>query len=236
MILGVRFGVPGILRRGRPKQHRPLLSHAKGGGGDVLEAAFARAALDSAEYYEEHMLTARAFGSDLDLLSYAVSLAPLSGLIIETGVASGRTINHVASCAPNRNIFGFDSFDGLPEDWRTGFAKGAFAGGMPKVADNVTLVQGLFADTLPSFLEKHSDSVALLHIDCDLYSSTATVLTHVRDRLQSGTVIVFDEYFNYPGWRKHEFKAFREFAEERRLQYRYVGFVPSHQQVCVVIE
>ncbi len=213
------------------KTPRPLLTRTRGGGGDVLEAAHVRAALDSAAYYEEHMLTARAFASDLDLLSHAARIAPKDGLVLEFGVATGRTINHLAKTLPGRPIYGFDTFDGLPEDWRTGFHKGAFAGAVPDVAPSVTLVQGLFADTLPLFLAKRTEPVALLHVDCDLYSSTATVLTHIRDRLQPGSVVVFDEYFNYPGWRHHEFRAWQEFG----AAYRYEAFVPSHQQVCAVV-
>ena len=50
-----------------------------------------------------------------------------------------------------------------------------------------------------------------------------------------GTVVLFDEYWNYPGWRQHEFKAFREFIDRTGLTYRYEGFVPTAHQVCVVI-
>jgi hypothetical protein len=51
-----------------------------------------------------------------------------------------------------------------------------------------------------------------------------------------GTVIVFDEYFNHPTWRQDEHKAFQEFIAERRIGFDYIGYVPSHQQVCVVLK
>ena len=75
-----------------------------------------------------------------------------------------------------------------------------------------------------------------MHIDCDLYESTRYVLAQLADRIVPGTVIVFDEYINFPGWQKDEYRAFREFTETTGKCYRYLGQVPSHQQVAVVIE
>jgi hypothetical protein len=50
-----------------------------------------------------------------------------------------------------------------------------------------------------------------------------------------GTVIVFDEYFNYPGWENHEFKAFQEFVEQTNLKYEYLAYNRRHEQVAVKI-
>jgi hypothetical protein len=100
---------------------------------------------------------------------------------------------------------------------------------------NAQLVKGWFADTLPPFISSHSAAVSFLHVDCDLYSSTKCIFDVLDERVGPGCVIVFDEYFNYPGWQRHEFKAFQEFVGRRSLKYRYEGVVPSHQQVCVSI-
>ena len=78
--------------------------------------------------------------------------------------------------------------------------------------------------------------MAFLHVDCDLYSSASFVLTQLKDRIQPGTVIVFDEYFNYPGWRKHEHRAFVEFIDATGLSFRYDSFLRCGQPVCVVID
>ena len=105
------------------------------------------------------------------------------------------------------------------------------------MSENVELLQGLFVDTIPPFLSSTAhQNVSFIHIDCDLYSSTKTIFNLLGDRIVPGTVIVFDEYFNYPGWRKHEFKAFQEFISARRLSYKYDSFVSRHQQVCVIIQ
>jgi len=203
---------------------------------DVLHMANLISSTDSAQYLINNMLTSANVENDLNLLSRAVSLRKNDGLILEFGVASGRTINHIASLT-EQTVFGFDVFTGLPENWRTGFVKGAFAQSLPEVRENVELVVGLFESTIPSFLPLEPEkNISLLHIDCDLYSSTKTIFRLLGHRIVPGTVIVFDEYFNYPGWRNHEYKAFQEFISFSQLSYRYDSFVSKHQQVCVVIE
>jgi len=51
-----------------------------------------------------------------------------------------------------------------------------------------------------------------------------------------GTVIVFDEYFNYPAWKLHEFKAFQEFIEASGRRYKYIGFSAEKGHVAARIE
>src|ERR1700722_2280507 len=72
------------------------LHRRRGDSFDVLEVAFLKAAYESAEFYEQHLLTSEAFRDDLALLSHAMKLAPNTGMILEFGVASGRTISHMA--------------------------------------------------------------------------------------------------------------------------------------------
>jgi hypothetical protein len=116
------------------------------------------------------------------------------------------------------------------------YKKGTFKrNDLPKVAANVELIVGWFEKTLPGFLEAHPEPVSFQHVDCDLYSSTKTVLQYLRNQIVPGKIIVFDEYFNYVGWRLHEFKAFGEFVASSGLNYRYLGAVPAHQQVAVAI-
>ena len=97
-------------------------------------------------------------------------------LVLEFGVFSGRSINHLAATVGDEHlVHGFDSFEGLPEFWRDGYAAGAFAvGELPIVARNVRLVKGWFDQTLQPFLDENSGLVALVHIDCDLYSSRSS--------------------------------------------------------------
>jgi len=214
---------------GGPIFHRP-----RGDSYDVLDVAFFKAALDSAAFYEEKMITATAYDSHLTLLTHALEIASADGLVLEFGVASGQTLTHIAT-QTSRRVHGFDSFEGLPESWRTGFPRGAFKQELPAVPPNVTLHKGLFSDTLPQFLIGNPGPTALLHVDCDLYSSTVCVLDALTKSIKSGTVIVFDEYFNYPGWKLHEHRAWHEFVERTGLTFRFDSFVRGHQQVCVVV-
>ena len=205
-------------------------------GADLGKVGKLAAAIDSANFLNTEMAGCERFNHAFDLLTAAMQKRTVeNGLTLEFGVFSGSTINHIAA-QDKGPIFGFDSFEGLPEDWRPSVPKDSFRTlAVPPVAANVTLVVGWFDRTLPGFVEQHRENIAFLHVDCDLYSSTKTVFEFLGDRIVPGTVIVFDEFFNYVGWRNHEFKAFREFIAERGLGCIYFGAVPSHQQVGVVI-
>ena len=173
--------------------------------------------------------------SRFEVLSIALERVPGRGLVCEFGVFEAESINHIAGHLPHRSVFGFDSFEGLPEHWRAEFGPGTFStrGCLPQVRPNVTLIKGWFDATLPAFAAAHAGPVALLHIDCDLYSSTKCVLDHLGGRLVPGSVIVFDEFFNYPGWEEHEFRAFYEFAAARRLRFEYLAYNSQHEQVAI---
>jgi hypothetical protein len=192
---------------------------------------------DTARFVMEQMAGVPAFKSDFALLTHALSQAQLEdgGLICEFGVFRGTTINHLASLT-SQTIHGFDSFEGLPEYWRPDFEKGRFAlARLPKVRPNVQLHKGWFHESLPPFLAAHREHAAFLHVDCDLYSSTRTIFHLFRDRIRPGTVIAFDELFNYPGWRQGEYKAFSEFIAETGLKYEWLGYCCYHEQAAVII-
>ena len=192
---------------------------------------------DTLDYIRSHMRGAMLFNDRWDLLSFALSRAPEQGLLLEFGVEDGRSINYLAG-RTERTIHGFNSFLGLPEDWRGTFeTKGSFSreGHLPKVRPNVRLHAGWFDRTLPELLRANGEPASFIHIDCDIYSSTRTVFDELGKRIGPGTVIVFDEYFNYPAWREHEFKAFQEFVAATGLRYEYVGFAIKNGHVMVRI-
>jgi hypothetical protein len=217
--------------------YKKMHGSTKGGPYNIDSVGYMATAIECYYYAREHMEGKPRFANRLELLKFAVSQMTVEGLILEFGVFSGNTINLIADQLPDKKIFGFDSFKGLPETWTPGTQAGHFAREtLPAVRKNVDLVVGWFDRTLPTFLDAHPERVALLHIDCDLYSSTQTVLIQLSDRIVPGTIIVFDEYFNYvAGWRRHEFQAFQEFVKYRRLKYEYIGLVPNKQQVAVRI-
>lgn len=159
----------------------------------------------------------------MKLLDEACARAPSAGLWLEFGVWTGRSINQIARSAPGV-VFGFDSFVGLPERWSPQMPAGYFStgGSLPPVGPQVRLVKGWFSDTLPGFLRDHPcEPVAFLHVDCDLYSSTRTVLSLLEKRLVPGSVIVFDEYCQ--ALPDDEERAWREFAHAHGVAYEYLG-------------
>ena len=191
---------------------------------------------EAAAYAREQMSGAMILERREEILDLALARMPTEGCILEFGVANGDSIHYLAG-RTRRPVHGFDSFEGLPEDWPGRHeAKGHYTtdGRLPPVPANVTLHKGWFEDTLPAFLAGEAAGVALLHVDCDLYTSTHTVLDLLKPRVTPGTVIVFDEYFNFVGWRNHEFRAFQEFIAETGWAYRYLAW--AYQQAVVVIE
>ena len=191
---------------------------------------------ETAQYVEKNLPKCATFPTPDKLREDALQRVEIDGLYLEFGVFSGKTINHAAILKPQQKIYGFDSFNGLPETWRTGFDKNKFATDIiPDVQENVELVVGMFDETLPDFVASHPEQCAYIHIDCDLYSSTKTVFEHLKEKIVPGTVIVFDEFFNYPSWKEHEFKAFCEFVTEQNIKFEYIGYVPNWEQVSLRI-
>tara|TARA_Y100000034_G_scaffold6871_1_gene7586 strand:- start:584 stop:1243 length:660 start_codon:yes stop_codon:yes gene_type:complete len=197
------------------------------------------------EFHAENFKQAAGFGdaNAPRYLQYITDEVSIDGLWIEMGVCTGKSITKIANLAPEgKTVYGFDSFEGLPEEWNTGyhhFAKGTtfgtIRGDLPEVPDNVVLVKGLFEDTLPIFAEEHKDSIAFLHVDCDLYSSTKTTFDYLGDRIVTGTVIAFDEIYNLPNYREGEYKAFMEFLDEYEKSFEVVSFIFQGNQITVKI-
>ena len=69
--------------------------------------------------------------------------------------------------------------------------------GVPVESNNVTLVKGLFQDTL-----EVDEPVALAHVDGDWYESTMTCLERIAPHLVEGGRIVIDDYFMWSGCRE----------------------------------
>lgn len=157
-----------------------------------------------------------------------------NGLYLEFGVYQGGSINYISDRIGDHIIYGFDSFEGLPDGWLPGYPKGKFNenGELPEVNDNVRLVKGWFNETLPDFIDAHkSEQCSFINIDCDLYESTKCVLSLLKDNIREGTVICFDEMAGHIGWPDDEYKAFTEFIEETGMKFKYLAcaFGGGHQ-------
>jgi hypothetical protein len=208
---------------------------ARAFGGDVQRECYSRAISESADYADQNMKSAIMFNTREQLWDFAIQKIKFSGLVGEFGVFEGYSINYFAKKLP-QDIYGFDSFEGLQEDW-AGWVlpKGTFdlGGKLPKVKKNVHLIKGWFDKTLPVFLQSHPEKFSFIHIDCDTYEATKAALFYLNPRIVEGTVIIFDEYFSYRGWQLGEYKAWKEFVADNSLVYGYLGF--SSDQVAVIV-
>jgi hypothetical protein len=183
---------------------------------------------------------------------------------LEFGVHEGKDIARIAGFVRAKDsqsstndasiVYGFDSFEGLPEAWENGqkdgqgktlFVAGKFGmeGKAPEmevlkrslklakhgeieIEPNVRFQKGWFQDTVFPFFEHHSEPIAFIHADADLYGSTMTFLEEIcrRQLLVKGSVICFDEFWNYESWQHGEYKAWSEIAETYNLQFEYLCF------------
>ncbi|MEO7331330.1 MAG: protein arginine N-methyltransferase [Minicystis sp.] len=191
----------------------------------------------SFEHVLAHSLpTTRLFTDGFRLLDHALAAASIDGLLLELGVRRGASIRFLAARCPTRTVHGFDSFEGLPEDWR-GVPRGAYStrGELPAVPDNVVLHRGWFRDTLPPFLAAQAGPIRFLNVDCDLYASTRDALAVLAPRLVPGSVVVFDEYLANPGWEEDEHRALVEAARAFGFGYDLFAVSFFSKQAAIVV-
>lgn len=159
-----------------------------------------------------------------ELYQRCLQVCRKGGLYMEFGVYHGVSLRKIRKLMPaNTLLYGFDSFSGLPEQWRN-LSVGTFATPVRVDVPGVELVVGMFAETLPSFVKTHNEPVSFMHVDCDLYSSTKVVLDAFRKQLVPGSVIMFDELFGFSGYEQHEYKALCETDLEFNVIGRWDAF------------
>lgn len=213
----------------------------------VYDLVLKRSRIDSADYVISSMPEALFFNSRESLWRYCVNIKKEKGfistndatkpLLLEFGVFEGRSLKYFKEIFNNAEIHGFDSFQGLEEDWY-GYisSKGTFnlSGKIPKFDQSIKIHNGWFEDTLPNFVKSlNNRQVDILHCDADTYKPTFFILNSLVNNLKSGSIIIFDEYFGYPSWRMHEFRAWKEFCNAHNIKYKYIGY--SIMQVAVEI-
>ena len=159
-------------------------------------------------------------------------------LYLEFGVASGSSFFWWMKKNTNPvSLFrGFDTFEGLPEDWG-GFKKGAMAFDKAQVNDGrAEFIKGIFQESLFPFIESNknllSSKTKVIHMDADLFSSTIFALSQLYPYLRKGDIIFFDE-FNVAN---HEFLAFKIFTESFYVKPRLVGAVNNFYQTAFILE
>ncbi len=159
---------------------------------------------------------------------------------LEFGVAGGNSFNKflTLNSNPTSRFYGFDTFEGLPENWGSFFKKGDMSYNVPELKDNrAKYIKGLFQDSLVPFLNDKSQELTsadlrIIHLDADLYSATIFSLSLLYPYLKKGDILFFDEY-SVP---MHEFKAFKEFTENFYVKYKPLTAVNNYYQMSFMIE
>jgi tetratricopeptide (TPR) repeat protein len=167
------------------------------------------------------------------LFDAAVARADRNRPMYEFGVWMGNSFRYLIDSFPAG--FGFDTFEGLPENWH-GLPPGTYSsfGQVPNIlgADFIT---GEFRDTLPGFFGEARPMAGLINFDADLYSSTMTALTHAAPVIDDRTVLIFDELIVNRNWEQDEFRALREFCEANKLSYEvFAVSLFTKQAACLL--
>jgi hypothetical protein len=110
------------------------------------------------------------------------------------------------------NFFAFDSFEGLPEVTSSEkkssvYSAGMYAFSLDSFNKNLKInnvdqtkvfpIKGWYDKVLTKNLVSsiNISEAAIIFIDCNLYSSTVSVLNFITPFLQNGTIIIFDDWF-----------------------------------------
>ena len=184
------------------------------------------------------------FCREYDYHKYCLSKVKVDGLWVEFGSFNGVSARYLTTMKEGmfpdiKTLFhGFDSFEGLPEDWEgTSTKKGALSSfkSIPKIS-GAKFHKGWFKDTIPKFLKNYRKPFSFVHIDSDIYSSAVDIFVLAKDRFVPGTVILFDEIIGYDAWKLHEFKAFKEFVEKNNIEYEWIAAVANAGQAACIIK
>lgn len=157
---------------------------------------------------------------------------------MEFGVADGASLISWLNLRRDSNsrFWGFDSFEGLPEEWYKHRPKGTFARGgkPPEISDpRLKFVVGWFQETLPSFLRTFTPQGRIIvHNDSDLYSATLFTLTQLNSIAAPGTIIIFDEFSDA----SHEFRALMDYAAAYQRKFRVIAATKRFVQAAVLLE
>lgn len=179
------------------------------------------------------------FSHALDLYAYLIAMKDLEGPInyLEFGVHRGASLKCwiEKSHHPDSLFVGFDSFEGLPEDWKANYPRGHFTthGKTPDIPDERCSFQvGWFHETLPKFVQQFSfENPTVIHLDADLYGSTLFVLCTLAPKLKKGDVLIFDD-FSDP---LDVFRAFMDFLSAYPVEYDLMAKGTRYNRIAVQI-
>jgi O-methyltransferase len=152
------------------------------------------------------------------------------GDMAEFGVYEGNHTIRMADRYPERWVWAWDTFSGMPDD---GYVEALDSSDPPgkwkpqrdvlKVFGEMKLLKivpvvGKFSDTIPAFpfLERavgRDVKFSFVHVDCDHYSGHKMVLNFIAPRMAAGGIVLFDDP-GLPGAKK----AIDEWLESTKVK------------------
>ena len=191
-------------------------------------------------HFKEHIKKSIIFTNPFEIREYAIKTALLNDknkeyYYLEFGVWTGGSSNFFSKFVDK--LYCFDSFEGLKEDWvGRNYPKGHFNLNkkIPKLNLNVEPVVGWVEDTLENFLKKHNPKINFVHLDMDTYSPTKFTLEKIKPYLVKNSIIVFDDFYYYLGWKYGEFKALNEVFKDNEFEYKAFN-IDEGKQVVIQI-
>jgi hypothetical protein len=215
------------------------------GNKSAVDIYYDNLSQDCYDFFKDKMKSSSVFLKVDDIRNFAIYRAiqnntgDSKNLFLEFGVYTGGSINLFSKQLKNIHgtIYGFDTFEGLTEDWLTHvfFPKGSLSlkNKLPKVAKNAILIKGKIQDTLDNFLKDNlKKKILFAHMDMDTYASTKFALAKIKPFLEKGSVILFDEFYGYPNWQQEEYKAFTEVFKEN--EYKFIAFCESEAAIQIL--
>jgi hypothetical protein len=166
-------------------------------------------------------------GRSLYRLAREVDRGGIPGALVDCGVWNGGSTALLSAGAPSREVYAFDSFEGLPppDEQLDGENSVDETGWCLGVEDNVRdalrhfgspqhlhIVKGWFEETFPREVDSVGP-IAVLHADGDWYASVRLTLETFYDRISPGGFVQVDDYGAWPGARR----AVDDFRGERAI-------------------
>jgi len=167
------------------------------------------------------------------LFDQMVAMSKKNRPFYEFGVWRGEAFRYLIKTF--KKGYGFDTFEGLPENWHNEKA-GTYSseGNIPKV-DGGKFIVGKFEDTLPDFFAKKRPKASIINFDADLYSSTICALDYAKPVIDKHTILIFDEFIMNKNWEEDEYKALEEFCAKNHYTYEVIAISFFTKQVAVRI-
>jgi tetratricopeptide (TPR) repeat protein len=149
----------------------------------------------------------------------------------EYGVWRGEAFQYLINTF--KKGYGFDTFEGLPEDWHNEKAGTYSSDGQIPQVEGGEFIVGKFDDTLPTFFSKPRPMASVINFDADLYSSTICALNYSKSIIDQHTILIFDEFLINDNWEQDEYKALNEFCSQNSYSYKVLAISFFTKQVAV---